>query len=172
MLPSDGGSSGGSGGLWGAVTGFAEEAVGDLVNELSSFTTFQRRVDELIRELKESPASPSRVGEERVVRTQFGGGAGGWAEASNLFLSYEAVIGELEKLSKLLSESIEGVGIAVMASHNGYENIDADIRQRMLAISAGATDHYGGSYDPGLPRKSGADPASSVPAPEASGGTI
>jgi hypothetical protein len=43
------------------------------------------------------------------------------------------------------------MGIAVMASHKGYQNIDLDIRDRMATISAETTEHYGGTYDPGLP---------------------
>lgn len=129
------------------VAGAVADAAGDLVTELSSFTKFRDRVDDLIRDLKESPAGPHEVGQEQVARQQFGGGANSWAEAADMFLSYGTVISELEKLSKLLSDSIEGMGIAVQASHKGYQNIDVDIRQRMLAISAEATEQYGGSYD-------------------------
>ncbi|CAM5290597.1 hypothetical protein SBADM41S_06798 [Streptomyces badius] len=57
------------------------------------------------------------------------------------------MIGELETLSKLLSDSMEGMAIAVLASHKGYENIDLDVRDRMAAISAETT-YYGGNYDP------------------------
>ncbi|MCX5387874.1 hypothetical protein [Streptomyces sp. NBC_00083] len=126
----------------------AQAAAGDVVTELSSFTTFQKRVDELIRNLKGSPAAPGEVGQERLARDQFGGGAGAFTEASGLFTSYETVITELETLSGLLSDSIEGMGIAVLASHKGYQNIDADVRKRMAMISTETKKHYGGDYDP------------------------
>ncbi|MGP3638457.1 hypothetical protein ACTU45_35050, partial [Streptomyces sp. 24-1644] len=58
------------------------------------------------------------------------------------------VITELESLSKMLSDSMEGMGIAVLASHKGYENLDEDIRDRMRAISTSTTEHYGGEYVP------------------------
>ncbi|MFB7308085.1 hypothetical protein [Streptomyces sp. NPDC056192] len=154
MLPSDaGGSAETPGGPFGSVVGFAQNAVGELVTELSSFTKFRDRIDELLRDLKASPAGPKKVGEEPMVRTQFGGGHNGWAEAADLFLSYQTVITQLESLSKLLSDSIEGMGIAVLASHKGYENLDVDIRRRMLAINDNAQEHYGGSYDPAVPAK-------------------
>ncbi|MER0447310.1 hypothetical protein ABR738_22635 [Streptomyces sp. Edi4] len=130
------------------VLGVAQAAANDMVTELSSFTTFQRRVDELIRNLKGSPADPSKVGQERLVREQFGGGEGAWTEAAGLFTSYATVITELETLSRLLSDSIEGMGIAVLASHQGYQNIDADVRKRMAAISVETKKHYGGDYHP------------------------
>ncbi|WP_338897810.1 hypothetical protein WBG99_21275 [Streptomyces sp. TG1A-60] len=158
----------------------AQDAVTDLVTELSSITAFQKRVDQLISDLKESDAGPGRVGQEQLVRTRFGGGNGEWAEAAGLFTAYETVITELENLSKLLSDSMEGMGIAVLAAHKGYQNIDLDIRDRMAAISAETTEHYGGAYDPGLPKR-GADAGRDATPPDRtqasadggdSGGTI
>ncbi|MFF2999002.1 hypothetical protein ACFVTC_31300 [Streptomyces sp. NPDC057950] len=103
---------------------------------------------DLIRDLKGSAAGPGEVGQEPLVRHQFGGGAGAWREASGLFGAYGTVITELESLSKLLSDSMEGMNIAVLAAHRGYQNIDLDIRDRMRAISTETTAHYGGGYDP------------------------
>ncbi|MER7199363.1 hypothetical protein [Streptomyces sp. CB01635] len=142
-----GGSPWASFGILGAV-GAAQAAVGDIVTELESFTKFQQRVDQLIKDLKGSDAGPQKIGQEPLSRHQFGGGAAGWGAADGLFTSYQTVLTELEKLSKVLSDSIEGMGIAVLASHKGYANIDVDIRDRMAAISAETKDHYGGDYDP------------------------
>jgi hypothetical protein len=158
VLPSEGGS-GSSTSSWGAsLFDGARDALAaqaDMATELSSFTAFRKRVDDLIRDLKGSEAGPDKVGQEQLVRHQFGGGDGAWAEATGLFSAYETVIGELETLSKLLSDSMEGMGIAVLASHKGYQNIDLDIRDRMAAISAETTEHYGGGYDPGVPHAAG-----------------
>ncbi|MFC9495043.1 hypothetical protein [Streptomyces sp. NPDC056982] len=142
-----GGSPWASFGILGAV-GAAQAAVGEVVTELESFTKFQQRVDQLIKDLKGSDAGPQKIGQEPLNRHQFGGGAAGWGAADGLFTSYQTVLTELEKLSKVLSDSIEGMGIAVLASHKGYANIDVDIRDRMAAISAETKDHYGGEYDP------------------------
>ncbi|MEU6811929.1 hypothetical protein ABZ920_23715 [Streptomyces sp. NPDC046831] len=130
----------------------AVKAAADVATELSSFTKFQKRVDDLIRDLKGSEAGPGKVGHAQLARRQFGGGDGAWSEATGLHTAYETVISELETLSKLLSDSIEGMGIAVMASHKGYENVDVDVRNRMAAISAETTEHYGGAYNPSLPK--------------------
>ncbi|MFE3183291.1 hypothetical protein ACFXKR_20825 [Streptomyces violascens] len=151
------------------VLDVARAAAGDVVTELSSFTKFQQRVDELIRNLKGSPAGPGEVGQERLARDQFGGGAGAFTEASGLFTSYETVITELETLSGLLSDSIEGMGIAVLASHKGYQNIDADVRKRMAMISVETKKHYGGDYDPEQAKPKGAAPK---PSGGDAGGTI
>lgn len=128
----------------GAMGAVAPQAVGELVTELSSFTKFRERVEEILRDLKASPAGPGKLGEDTVGRSQFGGGEhGGWHEADDLHGVYSDVITNLEQLSKLLSDSIEGLGIAVLASHKGYENLDLDIRDRMLAIKNDVVDYHG-----------------------------
>ncbi|MFD4860837.1 hypothetical protein [Streptomyces atratus] len=126
----------------GAIGAVAPQAVGELVTELSSFTKFRERVEEILRDLKASPAGPGKVGEDIMGRERFGGGEGEWSEADGLYESYSTVIKELEQLSKLLSDSIEGMSIAVLASHKGYEHVDLDVRQRMLAIQGSTEEHH------------------------------
>lgn len=161
MLPSEGGA----GPM--VVPGFVGVgiATASLATELTSFTKFRNRIDELLRDLKESPAGPRQLAEDPMARQQFGGGDSRWAEAASLFVSYETVIAELESLSKLLSDCIEGMSIAVLASHNGYANIDDDLRRRMLAISDGVEEHYGGEYDPAGQRNGQATPDAPKPKP-------
>ncbi|MCK1821170.1 hypothetical protein MTQ10_16485 [Streptomyces sp. XM83C] len=134
----------------------AKNAVQDIQTEFTSFTKFRQRIDELIRDLKESQAGPKKVGEDQVTRTQFGGGGGSWVEAAGLHKSYEKVITDLESFSKLLGDCMEAMSIAVLASHKGYSNIDDDVRRRMQAISAETTKHYGGPYDPEHAKNHGA----------------
>ncbi|GGT41108.1 hypothetical protein GCM10010207_46590 [Streptomyces atratus] len=126
----------------GAVGAVAPGAVGELVTELSSFTKFRDRIDGLLRDLRASPAGPGKVGEDTMERERFGGGKGEWTEADGLYKSYSTVIKELEGLSQLLSDSIEGMSIAVLGSHKGYESVDLDVRQRMLAIKHSTETHH------------------------------
>ncbi|WP_416972478.1 hypothetical protein [Streptomyces sp. 4F14] len=150
----------------------AIQAQADMATEYASFTGFRTRIDELIRTLKGSSAGPTELAQDQLTRHQFGGGSEGWIEAAGLFTAYETVIGELENLSKLLSDSMEGMGIAVLASHKGYENIDLDVRQRMAAISAETTKEYGGVYDPGRPEQTAGQPASGDGPKNSKGGAI
>ena len=65
------------------------------------------------------------------------------------------------------------MGLAVLASHKGYENVDADVRDRLNAIHAEATKSFGGKYVPDLSKQQAGDEQggqSSTPTPEASGG--
>ncbi|MFM9444512.1 hypothetical protein [Streptomyces acidiscabies] len=151
----------------------AIQAQADMAAEYASFTGFRTRIDELIRTLKGSSAGPTELAQDQLTRHQFGGGNEGWIEAAGLFTAYETVISELENLSKLLSDSMEGMGIAVLASHKGYENIDLDVRQRMAAISAETTKEYGGVYDPGQPQQTATgQPPSGNATKDAKGGAI
>ncbi|MEU6216770.1 hypothetical protein ABZ845_04510 [Streptomyces sp. NPDC047022] len=160
------------------MSGATLNAIGaqaEMAAEYASFTKFQQRVDDLIRGLKGSDAGSAKIGQDQLGRHQFGGGGGSWSEASGLYTAYETVISELETLSKLLSDSMEGMGIAVMASHKGYQNLDLDIRERMAAISKETTEHYGGSYDPSLPKThdgEGTPKQTAQPPKGDSGGTI
>jgi hypothetical protein len=169
VLPSESGAGATSGSSWASgIYDAVRGAAADVVTEFSSFTVFRKRVDQLIHDLKGSEAGPDKVGQERLVRHQLGGGDGQWSEAAGLFTAYETVVSELETLSRLLADSMEGMNIAVLASHKGYRNIDLDVRSRMTAISVETTKRYGGIYDPdsGLPKKP--DPTAGVDA----GGTI
>ncbi|WP_307790638.1 hypothetical protein [Streptomyces actuosus] len=178
MLPSDsGGSSGATGSSWlSNIFDTAKHAAHDIEVEFTSFTKFRQRIDELIRDLKESQAGTKQVGQDQVVRHQFGGGDGSWVEASGLHKSYEKVITDLETFSKLMSDCMEAMSIAVLASHKGYDNMDQDVRNRMAAIDVEMTKHYGGSYDPEHSKNHGAQGggAGSGEKPPAgdSGGTI
>ncbi|MFF2894906.1 hypothetical protein [Streptomyces sp. NPDC057966] len=126
----------------GAVGAVSPGAAGELVTELSSFTKFRDRIDSLLRDLKTSPAGPGKVGEDTMGRDRFGGGKGEWSEADALHGSYSKVIKELEELSQLLSDSIEGMSIAVLGAHKGYENVDLEVRGRMLAIQDSMNTHH------------------------------
>lgn len=147
-MASDAGSGSGPAPGWpfGGIIAMAQDAVGDLVTELESFTKFRNHIDGLLADLKASPADAKKLNEVSIGESQFGDP--GWAEATGLFSSYKKVVTELETFSKLLSDSMEGMSIAVLASHKGYENLDDDIRERMLAIREGAQEHYEGEYDP------------------------
>ncbi|MFK4596094.1 hypothetical protein RKD30_002761 [Streptomyces pristinaespiralis] len=113
-----------------------------------SMTSFKKRVDDLIIKLNGSPAGPDKVAQEALKRGQFGGGGAYWAEANNLASAYGTVITQLKQLSQLLKDCMEGMGIAVVASKDGYQTMDDDVRRRMLAIHERTQQHYDPKRDP------------------------
>ncbi|MEU8761239.1 hypothetical protein [Streptomyces sp. NPDC048659] len=105
-----------------------------------SMLEFKTGIDEMIADLLKSPAGKANMAAEPVSRAQFGGGGSAWLEANDLFASYKSVLDELTRLSGLLSDCLEGMGIAVGMSKDGMQRTDDDIRYRMLEISRRTTE--------------------------------
>lgn len=105
-----------------------------------SMLEFKKGIDELIVMLTESPADPKKMAAEPVTRNQFGGGGDAWIEASGVFDAYNTVLKQLTALSGLLGDCLEGMGLAVVMSKNGFEQTDDDIKYRIAEINQRATD--------------------------------
>ncbi|MGW6967455.1 hypothetical protein ACWGET_25795 [Streptomyces zaomyceticus] len=99
-----------------------------------SMETFRKDVQGLIDQLSGSEASADKIKTETVTRDKFGGGGAAWAEAQGVYAAYDAVLGRLVDLSVLLSDCLEGLGIAIVASKNGIEEMDDDVKRRMIEI--------------------------------------
>lgn len=138
-------------------------AVASLSYDAESMVEFKKRVDQLVIELGDSPAAPKQVGTAYTKRNHFGGGEGAWAEAAGLNASYELVVERLKELSQLMSDCLEGMGIAVVSAKSGYADVDDDIRRRMLVIQAHTQQHYDADRDPTAERR---PPADGAPAAE------
>ena len=102
--------------------------------EAETLEKFRKKADGILTKLLGSQASPKQLADEKMLRTELGGGQGAFIEADELFDAYESVVTQLKQLSKMLSDSVEGLSIAVRASQSGYEEIDDDVKRRMLAL--------------------------------------
>lgn len=99
-----------------------------------ALTTFKKRVDAVLRDLSESPASKSKVAEHQISRSSFSAGTSAFAEAEGLFSQYNRVHTELTTLSQTLSDQIEAMWIAVHGADVGFNNLEEDVRRRFWAI--------------------------------------
>ncbi|MFE0653613.1 hypothetical protein ACFVZH_34135 [Streptomyces sp. NPDC059534] len=99
-----------------------------------SMTDFKKGIDELIDLLTGSQADPKKMESDPVSRAQFGGGGAAWSEANSVYDSYNTVLKQLTDLSGLLRDCLEGLGIAVVASKDGFEQMDDDVKQKMIGI--------------------------------------
>ncbi|WP_223183057.1 hypothetical protein [Streptomyces sp. CBMA370] len=99
-----------------------------------SMTEFKTSIDGLIEMLTSSEADKGKMKADPVVRAQFGGGGAAWSEATGVYDAYHHVLSQLTDLSGLLQDCLEGLGIAVVASKDGFEQLDEDTRRKMLAI--------------------------------------
>ncbi|MEV6396446.1 hypothetical protein AB0M39_16970 [Streptomyces sp. NPDC051907] len=115
-------------------------AAAKMVTEMESMSTFKKEIDKILLELEGSEAAPDKVSADRLEPGHLGKPE--FRESAFLYGTYMVVHDELEKLSKILAQQIDGLSIAVQASQVGYENIDDDIRRRMLRF-ADEMDQYG-----------------------------
>ncbi|MER5311243.1 hypothetical protein ABT034_26025 [Streptomyces sp. NPDC002773] len=99
-----------------------------------SMTEFKSSIDGLIDMLTSSEADKTKMNAEPVLRVQFGGGGAAWSEANGVHTSYTTVLRQLTELSGLLQDCLEGLGIAVVASKDGFQQMDDDIKQKMIGI--------------------------------------
>ncbi|MEU1860717.1 hypothetical protein [Streptomyces gardneri] len=100
-----------------------------------SMETFRKQIEGLIEDLQGSHAEPGKLkAENPVTRTQFGGGGAAWGEAQGAYAAYDGTLSRLVELSGLLNDCLEGLGIAVVASKNGFEEMDDDIKRKMINI--------------------------------------
>ncbi|MCX4981183.1 hypothetical protein [Streptomyces sp. NBC_00572] len=99
-----------------------------------SMETFRKQVEGLIKELQGSGAGAGQLKADPVTRTQFGGGGAAWGEAQGAYAAYDGTLSRLVELSGLLNDCLEGLGIAVVASKNGFEEMDDDIKRKMIDI--------------------------------------
>ncbi|MCB5181780.1 hypothetical protein [Streptomyces antimicrobicus] len=107
--------------------------------EHENMVKYKQRVDALLEQLKDSKADSDHFADGTVSQGAFGKG---FAEAEGLYSAYNKVRSELQTLSKALAGQIEALGIAIMASKVGYENIDEDVKARMRAIHAAAQQEF------------------------------
>ncbi|KUM94102.1 hypothetical protein AQI88_23370 [Streptomyces cellostaticus] len=120
----------------GPIAGLGAGMAQALRVEGETLTTFKNRVDALLKQLEESKAAPHRIAHGALPA----GRLGNFDEADELHTAYTHVHSQLEKLSKTLALQIEGLVVTVDASKSGYDNLDADVRDRLSRIRIKADD--------------------------------
>ncbi|GAA2713952.1 MULTISPECIES: hypothetical protein [Streptomyces] len=126
--------------------------------ELDTLKTFKGQVDELLTTFHEGEAAPPRIADARLAAGHLGVN---FTEANGLHGAYNEVHTQLETFSRLLADQIEALSTAVLGARIGYENVDADLRDRMWAIQHRTEQLYNPTLDPNAtpaaPAKRGSD---------------
>ncbi|WP_460070133.1 hypothetical protein [Streptomyces sp. YKOK-I1] len=100
-----------------------------------ALSTFLKRVDAVLRDLEGSAGNPKRVGAQTIKPGSLNSGsAAAFPEAHGLYLQYSRVHDELTSLSRTLHLQIEGIAIAVLGAHRGFDNLEEEQRQRFVEI--------------------------------------
>ncbi|MGW7101099.1 DUF2563 family protein [Streptomyces sp. NPDC054838] len=135
-------SASGLQGIIGASSGVADAIMRQakaLEVEYETLSGFKKLVDAQLKKLGGSPADPAKLEHGTLPSGTLGTG---FAEAEALFKAYGTVHTQLMNLSKGLADQIEGLGIAISTGGKGFEGVDEETRQRMLAIAQRAKKEY------------------------------
>ncbi|WP_406342158.1 hypothetical protein [Streptomyces sp. NBC_00648] len=130
MAEPNGGGSGGKGSGGGKP---------DLGVDGVSLADFKGRMEQLLRSLDQSPARHTKIADQRVQPGSYGKG---FAAADELHKAYDKVRTNLERLTKIFGDQIEGMGIAVHIADKGYGGIDVDEAHRYQAIRKETETYY------------------------------
>ncbi|MEU9796467.1 hypothetical protein AB0E27_38920 [Streptomyces sparsogenes] len=114
-----------------------------MAKEAETLAKFKSRIDKILSDLEESPASPKNIEGQTITRATYGAQLDGvpWA-ADNLAKSYDTVHEKLKAWSKTFGDQIEALGIVALIAEKGYDAIDAEQRRRMQEIQAEAAKYY------------------------------
>lgn len=100
-----------------------------------ALTTFQKRVDTVLRDLDASAGNPNKVDAQTINKSSLHNEAArAFPEAEGLYTSYNIVHTQLVTLSKTLKLQLEAIGIAVKGAHIGFDNLEEDQRRRFWSI--------------------------------------
>ncbi|RLV08994.1 hypothetical protein CTZ27_09760 [Streptomyces griseocarneus] len=104
---------------------------GGLFAELASLKKFKGRVDDLLTDLGDSDAAPTRMADDALTAANLGTG---FRAADALYGVYRNVHEDLTTLSRLLNDQIEAMGLAVLGARGDYANTDVEQRDRMWEV--------------------------------------
>ncbi|MCC2279169.1 hypothetical protein LKL35_27625 [Streptomyces sp. ET3-23] len=113
--------------------------------EAEVLKAFKRRVDAILTNYLDSEGAPGRIAEAAPGTGHMGQN---FAEVTALHGAYNAVHERLKTLSQLFADQIEALGTAVLGAGVGYENVDAGLRDRLLAIQRRTQELYNPAVDP------------------------
>lgn len=122
----------------GTTTPGASGANGDLAVNDGSLQSLKKQLDELLGELRNSPASHTDMRTATITSDAYGDFPG----AKALSTQYAKVQARLEAFSQVLGEQIEALGISVEVSEKGYDNVEAETLRRMQEIQRNVMRQY------------------------------
>ena len=127
----------------------------DLSYEGETLAAFKKRIDGIIDQLGSSPASHKHISDQDITPDAYGTG---FSAAEDLSAQYEKAHERLKTLSRLFGEQLEALGIATQIVDKGYENVEAEHRERFQAIRARVEKHHESRQDgPGAGLDTGAE---------------
>ncbi|WP_330460158.1 hypothetical protein OIB37_26775 [Streptomyces sp. NBC_00820] len=114
----------------------------DVRRGVDALSAFKDQIDKALGDFEGSPGSPSKIEEQALGRTSFGGVNAQFDEAGNLHTQYEHVHERLIHLSKTLGLHIEALKLATHAADVTYDGTEDEVRRRFWQIQHQLDDDY------------------------------
>ncbi|MET2716634.1 hypothetical protein ACGFX7_25495 [Streptomyces harbinensis] len=111
----------------------------DLIVSPEALGAFRGRLDDLLTRTRSAGLTPSLMAELRLDQYNFGGLIPGMTQISHEF---QSATHRLEAFIRIQQDLIEALGIATLISQHGYENVEAENRERLQQIMARLAEDY------------------------------
>ncbi|WP_225823238.1 hypothetical protein [Streptomyces naphthomycinicus] len=103
---------------------------------IDALQEFKGKLDDALIDFEDGHGSPSKIAQQSLSRSSFGGTSAPFDEAGDLHSAYETVHARLTHLSKTLGMHIEALKLASHAADVTYDGTEEEVRQRFWQIRA------------------------------------
>lgn len=97
---------------------------------------FKGKLDDALSDFEGGHGGPSKIAQQSLSRSSFGGTNAPFDEAGDLHTAYETVHARLTHLSKTLGLHIEALKLASHAADATYDGTEDEVRRRFWQIRA------------------------------------
>ncbi|CAL9382296.1 hypothetical protein SUDANB171_01083 [Streptomyces sp. enrichment culture] len=111
----------------------------DLVVSTEALSQFRGRLDDVLTNTQTAGLTPSLMADLRMDQANYGGLIPGMTQISHEF---GHAVDRLEAFVRIQQDLIEALGIATLISERGFENVEAEQRERLQQIMAGLAEDY------------------------------
>ncbi|GAA2770353.1 hypothetical protein GCM10010521_54180 [Streptomyces rameus] len=120
---------------------------------IDALQEFKGKLDNALSDFEEGHGSPSKIAQQSLSRSSFGGTHAPFDEASDLHTAYETVHARLTHLSKTLGLHIESLRLASHAADATYDGTEDEVHQRFWQIRT----QLGAQYQKDVEKAAAAD---------------
>ncbi|MEU1401340.1 hypothetical protein ABZ471_03060 [Streptomyces sp. NPDC005728] len=112
---------------------------------------FKGKLDDALSDFEGGHGGPSKIAQQSLNRSSFGGTTAPFDEAGDLHTAYETVHSRLTHLSKTLGLHIEALKLASHAADVTYDGTEDEVRRRFWQIRAQIDAQYQEEVKKGAP---------------------
>ncbi|MFF5535367.1 hypothetical protein ACFY71_23255 [Streptomyces cinerochromogenes] len=109
---------------------------------IDALKDFKGKLDDALADFEGGEGSPSKIAQQQLSRSSFGGTKARFDEAADLHTAYETVHARLVHLSKTLGLHIEALQLASHAADATYDGTEDEVHRRFWQIRTQLGEQY------------------------------